>query len=158
MSSAPLRVFLSISEEKTLLELSRGIGIPQRTKDRASGLRLSSMGWKVEKIAVYLKWSKQTVRETIHRWRKYGIIGLWDKNRSGRKRKWKEADFIEVEQKLEVEQQSYTSKKIRNFLLNERKIDLSERQIRRILKKAHRLPSRILDGSCLGVRTEQAKL
>jgi len=135
MSSAPLRVFLSISEEKTLLELSRAIGIPQRTKDRASVLRLSSMGWKVEKIAVYLKWSKQTVRETIHRWRKYGIIGLWDKNRTGRKRKWQEEDLIEVEKKLEIEQQSYTSKKIRNFLLKERKIDLSERQIRRILKK-----------------------
>ena len=135
MSSAPLRVFLTISQEKTLLELSKAIGIPQRTKERASALRLSSMGWKIEKIAIYLKCSKQTVRETIHRWRKYGLIGLWDKNRSGRKRKWGVADLIEVEKKLEVEQQSYTSKKIRNFWLNERKIDLSERQIRRILKK-----------------------
>ena len=26
--------------------------MPQRTKDRASALRLSAMGWKVEKIAI----------------------------------------------------------------------------------------------------------
>ncbi len=135
MASAPLRVFLTISEEKTLLELSRVSGIPQRTKDRASALRLSSMGWKIEKIAIYFKWSKQTVRATIHRWQKHGLIGLWDKHRSGRKTKWQQGDLVELEKNLEVEQQSYTSKKIRNFLLNEQKIDLSERQIRRILKK-----------------------
>ncbi len=57
MSSAPLRVFLTIAEEKTLFELSKAKGVPQRTRDRASAIRLSSMGWKIEKIAVYLKWS-----------------------------------------------------------------------------------------------------
>ena len=135
MSSAPLRVFLTIVEERTLFELSKGQGVPQRTKDRASVIRLSSMGWKVEKIAVYLKWSKDTVRAAIHRWLKYGLVGLWDKPRSGRKTKWKRVDLVEIEEKLAVEQQSYSSQKLRKFLLNERKIDLSERHLRRILKK-----------------------
>ena len=135
MSSAPLRVFLTIVEERTLFELSKGQGVPQRTKDRASVIRLSSMGWKVEKIAVYLKWSKDTVRAAIHPWLKYGLVGLWDKPRSGRKTKWKRVDLVEIEEKLAVEQQSYSSQKLRKFWLNERKIDLSERHLRRILKK-----------------------
>ena len=44
MSSPPLRVFLTKNQEKTLFELSRAEGVPQRTRDRASALRLSSMG------------------------------------------------------------------------------------------------------------------
>ncbi len=135
MSSAPLRVFLTIAEEKTLLELSKAKGVPQRTKDRASALRLSSMGWKVEKIAIYLKWSKDTVRGAIHRWLKQGLVGLWDKPRSGRTTKWGKVDLLEIESKLATEQQSYNSRQLRQLLLNERKIDLSERHLRRILKK-----------------------
>ena len=67
MSSAPLRVFLTIAEEKTLFELSLALGVPQRTRDRASAIRLSSMGWKIEKIAIYLKWSQETVRAAMNR-------------------------------------------------------------------------------------------
>ncbi len=142
MSSAPLRVFLSITEEKTLFELSQAEGVPQRTKDRASAIRLSSMGWKVGKIAVYLKWSKDTVSAAIHRWLKDGLVGLWDKHRSGRKKKWSKVDLVEIEEKLAIDQESYNSKKLRKFLLSERKIDLSERHIRRILKKADAPPRR----------------
>ena len=68
MSSPPLRVFLTSEQEKTLFELSKAPKVPQRTKDRASAIRLSAIGWKVEKIAVYLKWSKSTVRTAIHRY------------------------------------------------------------------------------------------
>ena len=88
MSSPPLRVFLTSSQERTLFELSKAANVPQRTKDRASAIRLSAMGWKVEKIAIYLKWADSTVRTAIHRWKNLGLIGLWDARRSGRKRKW----------------------------------------------------------------------
>lgn len=135
MSSAPLRVFLTIAEEKTLFELSKAELVPQRTKDRASAIRLSSMGWKVDKIAVYLKWSKETVRAAIHRWLKQGLVGLWDKPRSGRKTKWGRVELVEIERKLGVGQQSYNSRQLCRFLANERKINLSERHLRRILKK-----------------------
>ena len=55
MSSPRLRVFLTSSQERTLFELSKAANVPQRTKDRASAIRLSAMGWKVEQIAIYLK-------------------------------------------------------------------------------------------------------
>lgn len=54
MPLPPLRVFLSKTEEKTLFELSIAKTVPQRTRDRASAIRLSSMGWKVEKISVVI--------------------------------------------------------------------------------------------------------
>lgn len=135
MSSPPLRVFLTISQEKTLFELSKTNLVPQRTRDRASALRLSSMGWKIEKIALYLKWSKQTVRETIHKWLKQGLPGLWDAPGKGRKKKWQREDIAEIEKKLATEERAYSSHQLCEFLAKERKINLSERHLRRILKK-----------------------
>jgi hypothetical protein len=85
MSSPPLRVFLTQNQEESLFELSKSTTVPQRTRDRASAIRLSSLGWKVDKIAIYLKWSKSTVREAIHHWKNCGLIGLWDAPREGRK-------------------------------------------------------------------------
>ena len=75
MSSPRLRVFLTSSQERTLFELSKAANVPQRTKDRASAIRLSAMGWKVEQIAIYLKWADSTVRTAIHRWKKSGLMG-----------------------------------------------------------------------------------
>ncbi len=92
MSSPPLRVFLTKNQEQSLFKLSRSQQVPQRTRDRADALRLSSMGWKVEKIAVYLKCTKQTVRNTIHRWKNRGIVGLWDAHRQG----YNDSIFIKV--------------------------------------------------------------
>ena len=106
MSSPPLRVFLTKNEEETLFELSRADIVPQRTRDRASALRLSSMGWKVEQISAYLKWSKSTVRNSIHRWKKRGIVGLWDATRSGRKTKWLPEALSEIETKLATNQRA----------------------------------------------------
>lgn len=135
MSSAPLRVFLTRTQEETLFELSKASGVPQRTKNRASALRLSSMGWKVEKIAIYLKCSKPTVRETIHRWNQQGLMGLWDGPKTGRKRKWQPEDFREIERRLETEQRTYNSRQLVELLKTERQVSLSERHLRRILKK-----------------------
>lgn len=135
MSSPPLRVFLTLHQEDTLFELSRASQVNQRTKDRASAIRLSSRGWKVDKIAVYLKWSKQRVRETIHKWEEKGLVGLWDAPKTGRKKKWTTEDIAEIEKKLETESRSYNSRQLCQILLKERKVKLSERQLRRILKK-----------------------
>jgi transposase len=135
MSSPPLRVFLTSSEERTLFELGKAPNIPQRTKDRASAIRLSSMGWKVEKIAVYLKWADSTVRSAIHRWEEKGLIGLWDAQRSGRKRKWCHQTLEVITEKLEKEQRTYSSRQLLAILAQEKQVDLSERQLRRILKK-----------------------
>jgi hypothetical protein len=65
MSSPPLRVFLTQNQEESLFELSKSTKVPQRTRDRASVIRLSSLGWEVDKIAIYLKWSKSTLRTIL---------------------------------------------------------------------------------------------
>lgn len=109
MSSPPLRVFLNSSEDKTLFELRKAGNVPQITKDRAQVIRLSSQGWKVSKIASYFGWSVQTVRSTIHRWKKRGLVGLGDAPRSGRTRKWKPEDLEKLEESLEKEQRTYSS-------------------------------------------------
>jgi len=135
MSSPPLRIFLNTEEEQALWELRRGKNIPQRTKERAEAVRLSAQGWRVEKISKYLKCLPSTVCSTLHRWQEKGLAGLWDAPRSGRKKKWQISDIAAVEEKLETEQRTYNSKQLRQFLATERQVSLSERQLRRILKK-----------------------
>jgi hypothetical protein len=135
MSSPPLRVFLTSEQERTLFELSKVASVPQRTRDRASALRLSAMGWKVEKIALYLKWAPSTVRSTIHRWKKLGLIGLWDAPRKGRQRKWQPENIEEITKKLDKEQRTYNSRQLLEMLATLNGVHISERQLRRILKK-----------------------
>jgi transposase len=93
------------------------------------------MGWKVEKIAIYCKWTTETVRKTIHKWKQLGLVGLMDRAKTGRKRTWTEEDIEEIEQKLDTEQRAYSSRQLCNYLASERKVNLSERHLRRILKK-----------------------
>lgn len=135
MSSPPLRVFLTSEQERTLFELSKAENVPQRTKDRASALRLSSMGWKVGKIAIYLKWGKSTVRSAIYRWKNLGLMGLWDAPRSGRKRKWQPENIEKITTKLDKEQRTYNTRQLLEILATLNGVYISERQLRRILKK-----------------------
>ncbi|QKQ73297.1 helix-turn-helix domain-containing protein [Nostoc sp. TCL240-02] len=73
---ARLRVFLTREQDQTLLTL-RTADVPQKIKDRAEVIRLNAHGWYVEKIAGYLNWTPQTVREVLHKWKKQGLKGLW---------------------------------------------------------------------------------
>jgi DNA-binding NarL/FixJ family response regulator len=66
MSSPPLRVFLTHEQDRILFELRKVDGVPQRTKDRAEVMRLSSQGWKVKKIAAYFHWRESTVRAALN--------------------------------------------------------------------------------------------
>lgn len=135
MTSPPLRVFLTKNEDLTLFELKKAQSVPLRTKTRAEILRLSSQGWKTKKIATFLKCSLITVRKTIHRWNEKGLVGLWDKPHLGRNPRWQPENFAEIEDLLIHEQCTYSSAKIQKKLLIDKQISLSQRQIRRILKK-----------------------
>ncbi len=135
MSSPRLRVFLTSSQERTLFELSKAANVPQRTKDRASAIRLSAIGWKVEKIAIYLKWADSTVRTAIHRWKNLGLMGLWDAPRSGRKRKWQPENIEIIAEKLDKGQRTYNTRQLLEILATLNGVYLSSRQLRRILKK-----------------------
>lgn len=135
MSSPPLRVFLTKAQDEKLLELSKSATVSQKTRDRANVIRLSASCWKVAKIASYFNVSKLVVRNTIHRWLEREISGLEDTPKPGRKRKWQPEDLAEIEQKLEREPRSYSSRQLCQILATSRKIQLSERHLRRILKK-----------------------
>lgn len=132
---ARLRVFLTPEEDRTLLELFRATTLPQRVKDRASVIRLNAHGWYVEKIASHFKWSIYRVRDTVHRWEKKGLGGLWDKPGRGSKAKWKDADINYVEECLKQEPRTYNSKQLAEKLAAERQVVLSPDRLRRVLKK-----------------------
>lgn len=135
MPSPPLRVFLTKAQDQKLLKLSKSATVSQKGKERANMIRLSAIGWKVEKIAKYLRVSKLVVRNSLHRWLDKGFIGLEDTPKSGRKRKWQPEDLTALEVKLETEQRVYSSRQLCEVLAISRKIQLSERHLRRILKK-----------------------
>ena len=132
---ARLRIFLSTEEERTLKELRTAKTVPQRVKDRAFMLRLNHQGVYVEDIATYFDCNKQTVRETIHRWQKKGLSGLWEAQGRGQKRSWQEEDLAHLEECLKKEQRTYNSKQLAVKLAQDRKVKLSPDHLRRILKK-----------------------
>ncbi len=97
-------------------------------------LRLNAQGWNVAKIAQYLDWAEQTVRETIHRWQKGGLGGLWESPGRGSKACWKEADWQAMQQWM-AENRRYSARQISQRLASERELQLGQEQVRRILKK-----------------------
>ena len=131
---APLRIKLSPEEDRTLRELSSANGVPVRIKQRAIALRLNAHGWNVPKIAEYLEWAQQTVRETIQRWQQGGLGGLWEAGGRGKKPKWQETDWQFIQQCLS-EPRRYSAGQLSQRLAAERHVILGAEQIRRILKK-----------------------
>jgi transposase len=85
-------------------------------------------------IAEYLEWAESTVRQTIHRWNRLGLLGLWEAKGRGKKATWTEEDWGALEQWLK-EPCSISSKQLSQRLAKERKVILGAEQVRRILKK-----------------------
>jgi hypothetical protein len=116
---ARIRVLLNPEEDRTLFELRTATTVPQRVKDRAEALRLRARLY-VEKIADYLNWAPQTVRETIHRWN----TKVWEDwegpGRGGNP--WQEADMAHLEKCLELEPRTYNSHQLAQKLANDRKL------------------------------------
>ena len=90
---APIRIVLTESEDRTLLELRVASNVPQRTRDRAHMLRLNAQGWTSPAIAGIFECHEHTVRATIRRWQADGLGGLWEAPGRGAKRKWQQADL-----------------------------------------------------------------
>lgn len=132
---ARLRVFLTVEENRTLFELRTSTTVPQRVKDRAEVIRLSHQGMYVEKIAAFFDWHLRTVRETLQRWQRYGLGGLWDAPRPGPQRRWQEADIEYLESCLREDPRTYNSEQLAAKLAAERDVHLSADHLRRILQK-----------------------
>lgn len=133
-----LKVFLSEEEKLTLEELRKAKDIPQRTKDRAQVLLLNARGLKNEQIAKGLNWAISTVRQTLHRWEKSGLAGLWDAPGRGGKPRYSESDLIYLENCLAQEPKTYSSQELAKKLASERQVNLSADRLRRVLKKRRR--------------------
>ncbi|MEH2395639.1 MAG: helix-turn-helix domain-containing protein [Nostoc sp.] len=106
-----LRVFLTSEQDRSLLKL-RTADVPQKVKDRAEVIRLNAHGWYVEKIAVHLNWTPQTVREVLHKWQKLGLEGLWELPGRGVKPKLTEVDIRFLEECLKKEPRTYNSRQL----------------------------------------------
>ncbi len=87
------------------------------------------------KIAAHCNWSPQTVREVLHKWKKHGLEGLWDKPGRGGKPKYTESDIVFLEECLKKEPRTYNSLQLAQKLESDRHIQLSPDRLRRILKK-----------------------
>jgi transposase len=129
-----LRIVLNDEEKFTLEELRRAKDVPQRTKDRAQVLLLNDRGLKNEQIAQGLNWAISTVRQTLHRWEKMGLAGLWDAPGRGGKPRYSEDDLEYLENCLVEESQTYNSKQLAKKLASERQVYLSADRLRRLLK------------------------
>lgn len=132
---APLKIRLTTEEEEQLLALKNDTNLPRRTRERAEAITLSFRGWNVNEIASYIKYSPNTVRKIFYRWLTKGIDGLSDRQRTGRKPKWKEEDIKYIENCLEKEQRTYNSYQLVEKLKEERSVFLSRDRLRKILKK-----------------------
>ena len=132
---APIRIVLTESEDRTLLELRVATCVPQRTRDRAHMLRLNAQGWNTPAIAEIFECHEHTVRATIRRWQVKGLGGLWEAPGRGAKRKWSEADLQYLEQCLELEERTYNSLQLAHKLCQERQAKLSSDRLRHLLQK-----------------------
>ena len=130
-----LRIILTAEEDRTLHELRLATTVPQRVKDRAEVIRLSHQGLYVEKIATYFSWNVRTVRETLNRWKNYGLGGLWDAPHPGAQRRWQPDDIEYLERCLREEQRTYNSQQLAQKLEKDRNVTLSADHLRRVLKK-----------------------
>ncbi|MDZ8185641.1 MAG: helix-turn-helix domain-containing protein [Nostoc sp. ChiSLP02] len=133
-----MKIFLTQEEKLTLEELRKAKDVPQRTKDRAQVLLLNARGLKNEQIAKGLNWAISTVRQTLHRWEKSGLAGLWDAPGRGGKPRYSESDLIYLEYCLAQEAKAYNSRELAQKLASERQVNLSADRLRRVLKKRQR--------------------
>lgn len=131
---ATMRTVLNTEENRTLLELSCADGIPHRTKQRATAIRLNAYGWTVPQIARYLNWHEHTVRAALRRWQVKGLGGLWEAVGRGRPSRLSKLDWQAVKQWV-AEPQRYSARQLSQKLKEEREIEIGAEQIRRRLKK-----------------------
>lgn len=96
---------------------------------------MSAKGWTVAQIAEWMNWAANTVRRSLQMWILKGEDGLWDAPRSGRKKTWREADIQYLEERCALDERTYNSKQLSVLLKQERQVELSPAQIRKILKK-----------------------
>lgn len=145
---ARLKITLTLDEDKTLKELELANQVPRRTKQRASILRLNSRGKTVKEIALYVECASSTVRQTIHRWQKHGLVGLWEAKGRGKKATWTEEDWSAVEKWLS-EERSYSARQLSQRLAVEKQVKVGTYKAKNYVQfmntQANRAMKRLFD-------------
>ena len=106
----------------------------RRVRMRAFSLILSHEGYTIQEIAGMFDVSRQTVSSWIDSWVKLGLRGLYDDPRDGRPLKLNSEDEELIQSQIGEEPRSV--KKIVALLSEERGKQVSERTVKRTLKKA----------------------
>jgi transposase len=114
-------------------------------------IRLNAQGWNAPAVAEIFECQEQTVRQTLRRWQRDALGGLWDAAGRGAKPKWQAADMLYLEHCLEQQPRTYNSQQLAHKLKQERQVKLSADRLRRILKK------RAIDGSERGIANTAGK-
>jgi transposase len=132
---APLRAILNEAEQRTLSELRVASCVPYRVRDRAHMILLNAAGWNAPAIAEMFDCHEHTARAAISGWQRGGLGGLWESKGRGAKPTWQADDLAYLMQCLSEDGRTYNSEQLARKLKEERNVQLSSTQIRRILKK-----------------------
>lgn len=128
---APMRLNLTDEEDKHLKDISLAAGIPRRTKLRAMAVRLNAGGWTVAKIAQHLHPFRSTPSAGgFGAGKRILVEGLGEVPRPGR-----QPDDLQAGESWLAEPRSYTSQQLCQRLASERQVELSKRQLSRLLQK-----------------------
>lgn len=131
---------LSLEEKLTLRELMRNGKTPGK-RMRAHAILLSAEGKSINEIATIYPVHRVSVASWISDWEQSGIVGLLDKERSGRPHKLTEEEQARVKQLLQENPRSL--KKIKKLLKDECGKDISIDTLKRIAKSGQLLWKRM---------------
>ena len=120
-------------EEEKILKQLRANSPSAQIRKRAHGILLSSKKYSIDNIANILDVHRDSVSSWLHAWESKGIVGLFDKPRSGAPSRWDESDIKIVEQLLQKYPQS--PKTILAKFIEQSRKTISMSTLRRIIKK-----------------------
>jgi len=119
--------------ELTTLESAHKNHPVARVRNRAHIIILSNINYQIKEIVAICRVSRYAVSRAIDRWEKYGLRGLYDKNRSGRTRILtpEDEDFINDT----VKKDPRSINRIVGALEEERGKKVSKKTVKRVIKK-----------------------
>ena len=123
---------LSNPEIQTLLDMQR-FHFSRRARMRAHGIVLSHQGYSIKDIAAVYQISRYAVSAWIDRWQRSGLVGLYDRPRSGRPMRLSPAEQQQVEQY--VQEHPRELKRVVQRLEQDTHKRVSIKTIKRLIKK-----------------------
>ena len=123
---------LSDTEIQTLTDMQR-FHPSRRARMRAHGLLLSHQGLAMRRIAAIYRVSRYAVAEWLERWQSAGLVGLYDRPRSGRPPRLTPDEQHKVDQYLQEHPKDL--KQVVHLLEQETHKRVSTKTIKRLIKK-----------------------